>query len=170
VISSRSPAVDARNSKDTRFSINQHICGYTESLESSGAFTFQHLGVAVASMEKALKVYEDLFGYRLISGPFHDPIQKVSVCFLGANDITIELVEPLDDQSPIRKTLEKGGGAYHVCYEVPDLDGTLRNVSDMGCIIVSRPAPAVAFGNRRIAWFYTPTRQLIEIVEKSLER
>jgi methylmalonyl-CoA/ethylmalonyl-CoA epimerase len=142
-------------------------------LESSAAFTFQHLGVAVASMEKALKVYEDLFGYKLVSGPFQDPIQRVSVCFLGrgnANDITIELVEPLDDQSPIRKTLDKGGGAYHVCYEVADVDGTLRNVADKGCIIVSRPAPAVAFGNRRIAWFYTPTRQLIEIVEKSLER
>ncbi len=124
-------------------------------------------------MQKALKLYEDLFGYRLISGPFDDPIQRVSVCFLGAEgsqDITIELVEPLDAQSPVRKTLEKGGGAYHVCYEVEDLEGTLRKIADMGCIVVSRPAPAVAFGNRRIAWFYTPTRQLIEIVEKSLER
>ena len=118
-----------------------------------------------------MKVYEDLFGYKLVSGPFEDPIQRVSVCFLGrgtANDITIELVEPLDDRSPIRKTLDKGGGAYHICYEVSDVDATLRNVADKGCIVVSRPAPAIAFGNRRIAWFYTPTRQLIEIVEKSL--
>jgi methylmalonyl-CoA/ethylmalonyl-CoA epimerase len=129
-----------------------------------------HLGVAVASMEKALTVYQGLFDYKLVSGPFSDPIQRVSVCFLGsgsANDITIELVEPLDDQSPIRKILEKGGGAYHICYEVADLDATLRTVADKGCVIVSRPAPAVAFENRRIAWFYTPTRQLIEIVEKT---
>jgi methylmalonyl-CoA/ethylmalonyl-CoA epimerase len=129
-----------------------------------------HLGVAVASMEKALTVYQGLFDYKLVSGPFSDPIQRVSVCFLGsgsANDITIELVEPLDDQSPIRKILEKGGGAYHICYEVADLDATLLTVADKGCVIVSRPAPAVAFENRRIAWFYTPTRQLIEIVEKT---
>ena len=133
--------------------------------------TFHHLGVAVESIQKSLKIYEDLFGYRLVSGPFSDPIQRVSVCFLGrgsSNDISIELVEPLDEQSPIQKTLAKGGGAYHVCYEVDDLDGTLKNVADMGCIVVRSPAPAVAFGNRRIAWFYTPTRQLIEIVEKSL--
>jgi methylmalonyl-CoA/ethylmalonyl-CoA epimerase len=129
--------------------------------------------VAVASIEKALKVYEELFGYRLVSGPFSDPIQRVSVCFLGrgiTNDITIELVEPLDDESPIRKILAKGGGAYHICYEVADVEETLRKAVDQGCIVVSRPAPAVAFENRRIAWFYTQTRQLIEILESSLER
>jgi methylmalonyl-CoA/ethylmalonyl-CoA epimerase len=126
--------------------------------------------VAVASLEEALPLYESLFGYRLISGPFDDPIQRVSVCFLGRElpgDITIELVAPLDEQSPIRKTLAKGGGAYHVCYEVQDLEETLRQAANNRCIIVSRPAPAVAFGNRRIAWFYTPTRQLIELLERN---
>jgi methylmalonyl-CoA/ethylmalonyl-CoA epimerase len=130
---------------------------------------FRHLGVAVQSLEKALPFYESVFGYRMVAGPFADPIQRVSVCFLQSPEpggITIELVEPLGDESPIRKTLEKGGGAYHVCYEVSELDASLRQLSDCGCLIVSRPAPAVAFENRRIAWFYTPTRQLIEILEK----
>jgi methylmalonyl-CoA/ethylmalonyl-CoA epimerase len=31
--------------------------------------------------------------------------------------------------------------------------------------MVSDPMPAVAFGGRRIAWLYTPTRQLLELVE-----
>jgi methylmalonyl-CoA/ethylmalonyl-CoA epimerase len=132
-------------------------------------FSFQHLGVAVQSLEQALPVYESLFGYKLISGPFSDPIQRVSVCFLQTaqpGGITIELVEPLGDQSPIRKTLQNGGGAYHMCYEVADLDQSLQRIVEQGCVMVSRPAPAVAFENRRIAWFYTPTRQLIELVEK----
>jgi methylmalonyl-CoA/ethylmalonyl-CoA epimerase len=135
----------------------------------AGFLSFQHLGVAVVSIEKALPVYEQLFGYKLVSGPFDDPIQKVTVCFLGrglTNDIIIELIEPLNEESPIQKTLKKGGGAYHVCYEVDNLEDALSRMSEQGCIIVSQPVPAVAFGNRRIAWLYLPTRQLIELLEK----
>jgi methylmalonyl-CoA/ethylmalonyl-CoA epimerase len=32
-------------------------------------------------------------------------------------------------------------------------------------MIVSPPVPAVAFGGRRIAWIYTRSRQLFELVE-----
>ncbi len=133
------------------------------------SFTFRHLGVAVESLERAIPVYRDLFGYQLVSGPYDDPLQKVSVCFLGREapgDIVIELVAPLGDDSPIRSMLAKGGSAYHVCYEVPDIENTLAELRAKGCIIVSKPVPAVAFNQRRIAWLYTPTRQLIEALEK----
>jgi methylmalonyl-CoA/ethylmalonyl-CoA epimerase len=139
-------------------------------LIDGNSFTFLHLGVAVASLEKALPVYEKLFGYRLRSGPFDDPIQKVRVCFLSrerTGDITIELVAPLGDESPVHRTLTKGGNsAYHACYQVDDLDQALQHLSANGCVLVSKPVPAVAFENRRIAWLYTPTRQLIEAVQK----
>ena len=125
--------------------------------------------MAVQSIDKAIPVYRDLFGYEVISGPFEDPIQRVSVCFLGRpgpGEIMIELVEPLGDDSPVNRTLKKGASAYHVCYEVPNLDETLARLNSQGCIIVSKPVPAVAFDHRRIAWLYTPTRQLMEILEK----
>lgn len=133
------------------------------------SFKFQHLGIAVASLVKALPVYEGLFGYRLVSGPFDDPIQRVSVCFLSRDapgEIALELVAPLGEDSPVHRTLTKGGNsAYHICYAVDDLDAALQHLTAQGCLVVSKPVPAAAFGNRRIAWFYTPTRQLIEAVE-----
>jgi methylmalonyl-CoA/ethylmalonyl-CoA epimerase len=57
-------------------------------------------------------------------------------------------------------------GAYHICCEVDDLDSTVRELRSRGCLIVREPAAAVAFEGRRIAWFYTPTRQLMELVER----
>ncbi len=112
---------------------------------------------------------ESLFGYRTIAGPFADPIQRVSVSFLtlAANDaVEVELVEPLSDDSPVTAILKKEGGtAYHLCMETADLDAALAHSKTLGCMLVSPPAPAVAFGGRRIAWLYTPTRQLIELVE-----
>lgn len=52
-------------------------------------FSFHHVGVAVRDLSKAIPIYKSLFEYELTSGPFDDPIQNVSVCFLsrGNGDI-----------------------------------------------------------------------------------
>ncbi len=130
---------------------------------------FHHIGVAVPDIQKALPIYQSLFGYEVLSGPFDDPLQNVTVCFLGLpnsrNSFEIELVAPLTDGSPIKNVLAKGGGTYHLCYSVLDLTDALAEVKAKGCLVLSEPVPAVAFGMRRIAWFLTPTRQLIELVE-----
>jgi methylmalonyl-CoA/ethylmalonyl-CoA epimerase len=128
---------------------------------------FKHLGVAVPDLSKALAVYRDVFGYRMLSGPYADPVQKVSVCFLGGatNEPQIELVAPLTEGSPVQNILKKGGGPYHLCYESDNLDDAMAELVAKGCLIVSEPVPAVAFAGRRIAWLFTPTRQLLELVE-----
>lgn len=134
---------------------------------------FSHIGIAVTNMEQALLSYKEIFGYNVLSGPYDDPIQKVTVCFIGTGnpgDILIELVVPLGDESPINKMLAKGIGTYHTCYETEQIDEMLAYVRTKSCIIVSNPVPAVAFEGRRIAWFYTPTRQLVEIVERCTNR
>lgn len=135
-------------------------------------FKLRHVGVAVPSLGPATDLLQSLFGYRVISGPFDDPIQKVTVNFLtlSANDVAeIELIAPLTEDSPIKSMLSKGsGGAYHLCFETSDLEKALAQAKSKGCVVVSAPAPAVAFGGRRIAWIYTQTRQLFELVESEL--
>ncbi len=131
-------------------------------------FRLRHVGVAVPKLEAASKSLETLFGYRVTSGPFEDPIQKVTVTFLrqaGEDASEIELIAPLTEDAPIRAMLARDTGAYHLCFETTDIDGALTHAKKQGCVIVSSPAPAVAFGGRRIAWLYTPTRQLFELVE-----
>lgn len=130
-------------------------------------FRFHHLGVAVQKLTQAIPIYRDLFGYELTSGPFDDPTQKVSVCFLsrGSGDMTIELVMPLGPESPVARTLKQGGGAYHVCYEVPNIEEAIIHLKTQKCGVLSLPVPAVAFQGRLIAWLSTPTRQLIELLQ-----
>jgi methylmalonyl-CoA/ethylmalonyl-CoA epimerase len=79
--------------------------------------------------------------------------------------IQIELVAPLGDDSPVNRLLSKGGGAYHTCYAVDDIEQAIAQARTNGCLLVSGPSPAVAYGGKRIAWLYTPTRQLFEVVE-----
>lgn len=143
----------------------------SEPVDSLG-FKLLHVGVAVPSLEPTTEVLSSLFGYRVVSGPFDDPIQKVSVNFLAKSDkdvAEIELIAPIAEDSPIRSMLAKdGGGAYHLCFETSDIDGALTHAKKNGCIVVSNPVPAVAFQGRRIAWIYTRSRQLFELVESEV--
>jgi methylmalonyl-CoA/ethylmalonyl-CoA epimerase len=130
-------------------------------------FTFHHVGVAVRDLSNAILVNKNLFGYELISGPFDDPIQSVSVCFLsrGTGDTVIELVAPLGPNSPIDVTLKKGGGTYHVCYQVADLQAAIAHLTEQGSFLLSAPVPAVAYGMREIAWLMTEADLLVELVQ-----
>jgi methylmalonyl-CoA/ethylmalonyl-CoA epimerase len=158
----RAPSISQRASLTTCLGLL--ILSHT--LQHTVDFRFAHLGVAVPDLERSLGDYRELFGYTLSSGPFDDPIQKVRVCFISrGNEPQIELIAPLTDDAPIRQLLAKGGGAYHVCYEVDEMEAAITFLRGNKCMLISGPVPAVAFAGRRIAWFYTPARQLVEIVE-----
>jgi len=135
-------------------------------------FKLRHVGIAVPSLGPATEALADLFGYRVVSGPFDDPIQKVSVNFLTQSDqdvAEIELISPLSEDSPIASMLRKSGGsAYHLCFETTDIEQALVHAKNNGCVIVSPAVPAVAFNGRRIAWIYTRSRQLFELVESEV--
>jgi methylmalonyl-CoA/ethylmalonyl-CoA epimerase len=132
-------------------------------------FAFHHVGVAVPDLEPAIEFYLKAFGFRVVSGPFEDPIQKVKLCFLagtGNNLSHLELISPLGGDSPVNGYLAKGIGAYHVCYEVEEITSALAELRAKGCLVISKPVPAVAFAGRKIAWCFTPTNQLVELLER----
>ena len=135
-------------------------------------FKLRHVGVAVPTLEPTTEMLSALFGYKVVSGPFDDPIQKVSVNFLatsGNDTAEIELIAPLSEDSPITTTLKKGGGAaYHLCFETTDIEQALVHAKNNGCIVIAPPVPAVAFDGRKIAWIYTRSRQLFELVEAAV--
>jgi methylmalonyl-CoA/ethylmalonyl-CoA epimerase len=132
-------------------------------------FRLMHVGVAVPALGPTTVTLTNLFGYRVISGPFDDPIQKVTVNFLTTaptDAVQIELIAPLTDDSPVSSMLARNrGGAYHFCFETTDIDRALEHAVENGCAIVTNPAPAVAFQGRRIAWIFTGSGQLFELVE-----
>ena len=130
-------------------------------------FIYHHIGLAVPALEDGIRAYSQLFGYTLTAGPFDDPIQNVSVCFMsrGAGDPAIELVAPLGPDAPVKKILKKGNNLYHVCYEVNDIDIAIDHLREQGSLLLSGPDPAVAFEMRPIAWLMTDVGLLVELLE-----
>ncbi len=135
---------------------------------------FNHLGVAVPDIATSMPFYAEAFGFVALTDVYHDEIQQVRVVFIGppqdfadrhARGFVLELIEPAGDGSHLHRLLKAGGGAYHACFAVTDINSALETLGHHGCIKVRGPDPAVAFHGHPIAWIYTPTRHLIELVQ-----
>jgi methylmalonyl-CoA/ethylmalonyl-CoA epimerase len=100
-----------------------------------------HVGVATPSIEKSLDLYLTMFGAKPHGPAFDLPAQGVRVCFVDTLNSQIELIEPLGDNSPIAKFLEKNplGGQHHVCFEVPDIHAAKAEFETKGARILGEP-------------------------------
>jgi methylmalonyl-CoA/ethylmalonyl-CoA epimerase len=128
-----------------------------------------HLGFVVADIAAAMEGFVRSLAGAWDGRVYDDPWQKVKVAFLAVRpgDPLIELVQPAGESSPVWRFLtERGGGLHHLCYEVGDLEEQMAEMKSRGCMIVSRPKPAIAFAGRRIAWMLTAEKLLVELLEK----
>lgn len=126
---------------------------------------FHHIGIACRDIGKTREFYLGL-GYTA-SPVVDDPLQHVRICFLDKEGAPrLELLEPLDDQSPVARTLATAGVTpYHFCYEVRNIDEAIAALRTKRFLLVSGPVPACALGDRRIAFLYNKNNGLIELVE-----
>ena len=79
---------------------------------------------------------------------------------------TIELLAPVDEKSPVNRTLATSGVTpYHICYETTDIESTVKELRKKQFVCVSKPVPACAIQNKRVAFLYHKDVGLIELVE-----
>lgn len=126
---------------------------------------FHHIGIAVKDIEATASIYES-GGYHRSSVVF-DPIQNVNICWLTREGApTIELLAPVDETSPVNRTLEKVGvSPYHLCYVVDSIDDAVNELRRQNYIVVSKPSEAVAFRGGKVCFLFNKNVGLIEIVE-----
>jgi methylmalonyl-CoA/ethylmalonyl-CoA epimerase len=79
---------------------------------------------------------------------------------------TVELLAPVDETSPVNKTLEKNGVTpYHTCYVVENIEEAVVQLRKQKYVMVSKPAEAVAFSDSRVCFLFNKNVGLIELVE-----
>jgi methylmalonyl-CoA/ethylmalonyl-CoA epimerase len=131
--------------------------------------TFHHVGFVIAAIRDVAQGFTQSIDSEWDGEIIYDPHQQVRVTFLRSKahaDPLIELIEPVGEKSPVLSFLRRGGGLHHVCYLVDSLEKQLETCSSRGMVILRPPLPAVAFGNRRIAWVCTNNNLLIEYLER----
>ena len=74
-----------------------------------------HVAIAVENVEDAAKAYQDALDVKDIEFETVES-EGVKVAILHLENANIELMEPTNDSSPIKKFLEKrGSGLHHIC-------------------------------------------------------
>ncbi len=117
---------------------------------------FHHVGLAVESIQAVCPSCQ----------PRVEKSQGVSLGFIQLHGLTIELLEPFGENSPIAKSLHDGVKLLHLCYEVPDLDVALESCASVGFHRLSRVQRGPLFENRRFVWVYSKQYGLFELFER----
>ena len=103
-----------------------------------------HLGVAVSDLEEALGTYERFFGARL-EHRATVPEQGVEAAAVLVGGGRIELLSPLEEDSPVGRFLaSRGPGMHHVAFEVADVHAALESLKREGAELVdAEPHPGL---------------------------
>ena len=125
-----------------------------------------HIGVAVKSIEDAIKLYTDVFGLKVGEMEALEE-QKVRVAMIPVGESEIELLESTDSEGNIAKYIERRGeGIHHLALEVKDIEGMLKILKEKGIPLIDEK-PRVGAGGTRIAFLHPKgTKVLIELVER----
>ena len=112
-----------------------------------------HVAFAVHDLEDAVETYQRLFGAEVeLRGRVEN--QGVDAAYLTIGDGRVELVSPLDDDTPVGRFLAKRGPAvHHVAFEVDDLDAAVEDLVSAGATVIE-PAPTAGLGGKQVAFVH----------------
>lgn len=100
-----------------------------------------HLGIAVRSLDQALRFYRDQLG---LDVAMRETVaqEKVNVAMLPVGEPRIELLEPSEPDSVIGKFIDKRGeGLHHVALKVPNLNASVEKLRAAGARLLNEPRP-----------------------------
>ncbi|MBE3520276.1 MAG: methylmalonyl-CoA epimerase [Firmicutes bacterium] len=126
-----------------------------------------HLGIAVNDMKQAAEDFARAFGI-VLGGEEEVPSQKVKVGFLQVGEVRLELLQPLEADSPVGKFLSsRGEGFHHIAFEVDDIESDLRKAESAGLTLVDKTPRSGAHGTK-VAFIHPKSTHglLVELVQK----
>lgn len=127
-----------------------------------------HVAIAVRDLEQVEKIYETALGLKVGHREVvEEQGVRTSMLVPEGGGTAIELLEPMDDNSPISKFLEKRGeGIHHICFLVDDIESALKRLKDMGVRLIDE-SPRPGAYNSRVAFIHPKAMNgvLIELAE-----
>ena len=126
-----------------------------------------HYGIIVPNIER----YLERSIWRAHSPIVHDPLQGARLCLVGLSaDMSpaIELVEPVDETSPVWASMKRGTSFHHICLLVPSTERADDLMHQFRFLSVTDWKPAVLFDGRPVRFAYSRNRELIEFLSEEL--
>ncbi|PSC03166.1 methylmalonyl-CoA epimerase [Alsobacter soli] len=114
-----------------------------------------HVAIAVKDIEAASRLYRETLGAD-VSDPTDQPEHGVTVVFVNLPNTKIEFLQPLGENSPIAKFLEKNadGGIHHVCYEVDDIIAARDRLKAAGARVLGDGDPRIGAHGKPVLFLH----------------
>ena len=97
---------------------------------------FDHVGIAVRDIEKALELYVGALGAHFVLGGDND-VTGNRIVHLALGGFKVEILQPLRPDSLLAASIERRGeGFHHVTMVVDDLEGTIGRLEGAGIGVV----------------------------------
>lgn len=114
-----------------------------------------HVAIAVPDLAAAAAVYRDTLGAK-VHMPRDEPEHGVSVVFIDLANTRIELLQPLDEGSPIAAFLARNpaGGIHHLCYEVADILAARARLVAAGARLLGSGEPKIGADGKPVLFLH----------------
>jgi methylmalonyl-CoA/ethylmalonyl-CoA epimerase len=114
-----------------------------------------HVAIATRDIAAASRIYRDVLGAN-VSAPEPQPVHGVTTVFVELANTKIELLEPLGENSPIAKFLQKNpaGGVHHVCYEVENIADARDRLREQGATVIGSGEPRIGAHGKPVIFLH----------------
>ena len=114
-----------------------------------------HIAIAVPNVKEAALKWQQALNMKkseIIILEEHG----VKVVFLEFSNLKIELLEPLNNKSPISKFLEKNpkGGMHHICFEVEKITETINSLKNKNINILGDGNPKIGAHDKPVVFIH----------------
>lgn len=114
-----------------------------------------HVAIVVPDLAKATATYRDSLG-ATVSAPQELPEHGVTVVFVELPNTKVELLEPLGENSPVAKFLERNadGGMHHICYDVEDIIAARDQLIATGARVLGSGEPKIGAHGKPVLFLH----------------
>ncbi|MEW6202366.1 MAG: methylmalonyl-CoA epimerase [bacterium] len=136
-------------------------------MSDNSPLKIDHIGIAVEDIESKKKLYAEVMGLEY-KGEETIEDQGVRVAFFRIGETNIELLEPLGEDTPVGKFLQKRGeGIHHIALAVKGIEQVIDSYRSDGVRMIDEK-PRIGAHGKRIAFLHPSATGgvLLEICEE----
>ncbi|MEK0319341.1 MAG: methylmalonyl-CoA epimerase [Nitrosopumilus sp.] len=103
-----------------------------------------HIAIAVTNVEESAKTYKEALGVHKVE---YETVESegVKLAILHLENGRIELMQPMNDESPIKKFLEKKGqGLHHLALQTENIENEVERMEGCGIQFLGKIRPGSA--------------------------
>lgn len=100
-----------------------------------------HIAIAVNNVEESAKIYQEALGVDIVKFETVES-EGVKLAIIPLENGRIELMQPMNDESPIKKFLDKKGpGLHHVALQTDNIEVEVERMEECGIQFLGKIRP-----------------------------